>query len=174
MTKKIIRKMRFLAEKRDKLGWLPLHYAAQFAYIANKIDEKTPLHLAAENGHYQIMNELISRCSGCWEQVDAKGRNVLHHAVESKNIFALWIILDDTSLSNLINEKDKDGNTPLHLQVTSTHYWRYFIHHPKVDRHAFNSRNLNPLDVLFSQDFLTPNQDLLRLVQQIIRHSILE
>lgn len=174
MTRKIVGKMRFLATKADKQGWVPLHYAAQSgclaivkilleadtsaAYIANKTEEKTPLHLAAQNGQTYTMEELISRCPGCWEQVDAKGRNVLHYAVASDNKFAVYTILDDTSLSNLINEKDRDGNTPLHQHVTSYNYLKYFIGHPKVDRHAFNNRNLNPLDVILSQDGLWGNQ----------------
>ncbi|WRX11991.1 Ankyrin repeat - like 3 [Theobroma cacao] len=174
MTRKIVGKMRFLATKADKQGWVPLHYAAQSgclpivkilleadtsaAYIANKTEEKTPLHLASQNGQRYTMEELISRCPGCWEQVDAKGRNVLHYAVASDNKFAVYTILDDTSLSNLINEKDRDGNTPLHQHVTSYNYLKYFIGHPKVDRHAFNNRNLNPLDVILSQDGLSGNQ----------------
>lgn len=106
-----------------------------------------------------ILNHLFSNISsGCWEQVDAKGRNVLHYAVASDNKFAVYTILDDTSLSNLINEKDRDGNTPLHQHVTSYNYLKYFIGHPKVDRHAFNNRNLNPLDVILSQDGLWGNQ----------------
>ncbi|KAK2641598.1 hypothetical protein Ddye_023361 [Dipteronia dyeriana] len=81
------------------------------------------------------MRELISECPDCCELVDKRGRNVLHFALESRNKKAVKLVLKKPWLGNLINEKDKNGNTPF-LHAASIGY--YDLRDPRVDMQVFN------------------------------------
>ncbi|TXG72173.1 hypothetical protein EZV62_000752 [Acer yangbiense] len=86
------------------------------AYIGDKHRKMTPLHIAIGRGY--IPNEIISRCLDCCELVDERRWNVLHFAMLSLTYEDLKILLKYPLIRNLINDKDVDGNTPLHLLAT--------------------------------------------------------
>ncbi|CAL9026109.1 unnamed protein product [Prunus brigantina] len=97
MTKEILEKKKDLAIAADEQWWTPLHYAAlsgctsivkqllqadrSSAYIMDKADKKTALHIAASRGHVGVMKQLISHCPNCCELVDQRRRNALHYAL---------------------------------------------------------------------------------------------
>ncbi|KAI8027719.1 Protein ACCELERATED CELL DEATH 6 [Camellia lanceoleosa] len=159
---KILEKKRFLTDIADEDGWTPLHYAAHFnhvkmvrlllkqeksaAYTPNK-EGKTALHIAASRGHTESMQELISECPDCCELVDGRGQNALHVAVENNEGGAVGLMLKNPLFGSLINEKDVDGNTPLHLLATWGCYIRSLIIEPRVDKSAYNAENLTALDI---------------------------
>ncbi|EXB66197.1 Ankyrin repeat-containing protein [Morus notabilis] len=163
MTEKVLSKFKDLAKQEDDNGRIPLHYAAELncedvvmlllehdkftAYIKDK-DGMTALHIAASKGHHIVMKEIISLCPDCCELVDNRGWNVLHFAVQGGDMDAVRVIVDDYSLSNLINEKDVDGNTPFLLNATSFTYSSYLANCPRVDKDAFNKQNQNALDIV--------------------------
>ncbi|KAL7206047.1 hypothetical protein ACSBR2_018877 [Camellia fascicularis] len=162
MTSKILEKKRFLTDIADEDGWTPLHYAAHFnhvkmvrlllkqeksaAYTPNK-EGKTALHIAASRGHTESMQELVSECPDCCELVDGRGKNALHVAVENNEGGSVGLMLKNPLFGSLINEKDVDGNTPLHLLATWGCYIRSLIIEPRVDRSAYNAENLTALDI---------------------------
>ncbi|XP_057489492.1 uncharacterized protein LOC130775398 [Actinidia eriantha] len=153
------------SKETDMHGWTPLHYAARFgyasrarellnvdksvAYLADKHDKKTALHLAASHGNVRVMEELISYCPDCWEMVDGRGKNILHIAAKNEKKRVIKFILRNFPFSSLINQKDVDGNTLLHLLAASDCCELGLIKHPKVDRMAFNRENLTPLEVVY-------------------------
>ncbi|CBI26362.3 unnamed protein product, partial [Vitis vinifera] len=156
----------YLATETDDNGWTPLHYAAYFgkvsqaeallkrdesaAYIADN-DGKTPLHIAASRNHAQIMKKLISYCPDCSEVVDEKRHNVLHLAVQTRGREAMELILKNSWGSNLINDKDVDGNTPLHMFACSlSSVPTLMLSHPRVDKMAVNNKGLTAADILSS------------------------
>ncbi|CAL5413454.1 unnamed protein product [Camellia sinensis] len=75
-TRKLLQWKPALSKEADAYGWIPLHYAARFgyvlrardlinedksvAYIADKDDKNTALHLAASQGHVRVIKELIA------------------------------------------------------------------------------------------------------------------
>ncbi|XP_021658917.2 uncharacterized protein LOC110648866 [Hevea brasiliensis] len=130
-----------LAKETDEKGWTPLHYAVykgytpvvrmlldrdkdkSSAYIADNDWKRTALHIAACRGFQDIVKEIISKCPGCSELTDKRGWNVLHYAVISKSDKVIKEVLKHSSLLCLLNKKDVEGNTPVHL---------YKAYHPSL------------------------------------------
>ncbi|KAF2320696.1 hypothetical protein GH714_030132 [Hevea brasiliensis] len=129
LTRKMLDKNKSLNKEQDEEGWTPLHYASYFnlpqivemllednnksaAYIGDN-DGKTPLHIAIICGksHLNVVKKIMSDCPDCCELADNSDRNVLHFAVETGSL-GVQIITEEPSLANLINQKDKEGNTP--------------------------------------------------------------
>ncbi|KAF7808728.1 ankyrin repeat-containing protein [Senna tora] len=155
----------------DENGWVPLHLAALHKSpdmamkllkydrdTAYKRDKKgrTALHFAAHYGHAKVMETMIKYCPDCAELVDENGYNALHYTSIGGKPVAARLILDNTSLSNLYNEKDNNGNTPLHHLANSTPgIDEDDEDHPllevrsRVDTMAFNKQNQTAIDVAF-------------------------
>ena len=158
----------------DKQCWTPLHCAAYLGFdsfpkmllkvdrsIAYMKDAKgmTALHIAAHRGHFLVMEQILECCPDCCELVDERGWNALHFVVNSSS--RSWAdsrakyLLKRSSLSNLLNEKDASGNTPLHHHSKSLHYLKDVMCHTIVDMMAFNKDNLNAYDVALTSEELS-------------------
>ena len=136
MTKKILEWKPALTNELDEKGWSPLHFAAYVGChptIVKQLLEKseryvvylgvkdhgnrTALHIAASRGHVDVVKVLVSHFPDCCEKVDDEGNNVLHLIMPEIKIFVT------SGLSNirwlrvrgLMNEKNVEGKTPLHL-----------------------------------------------------------
>ncbi|KAI3745123.1 hypothetical protein L1987_58225 [Smallanthus sonchifolius] len=109
--------------------------------------------MASSLGNCETMKVLIELCPGCSDFIDNKGRNILHVAVENKKNKAIEIIVRDKSLTNLIDQKDKDGNTPIHLLDVS-------------DQFEKMGMLLTPLDLKSSYD------QKRRLIKAILTHPV--
>ncbi|XP_059650922.1 ankyrin repeat-containing protein At5g02620-like [Cornus florida] len=133
-----------LIKQGDVYGWRPLHYAAWFgnvsavkqlldldksvAYLAAQADDNiTALHLAASQGHLDIMKTLLSYCPDCWEMTNRKGQNILHIAVEHEKNEIIKFIFENSFSNSLRNQKDRNRNTPdLPSQVPEVGYRNKF------------------------------------------------
>ncbi|PSS33807.1 Protein ACCELERATED CELL DEATH like [Actinidia chinensis var. chinensis] len=120
--------------------------------IAEEDGKKTALHLAVLHGKVEAMEELLSHCPDCWEMVNDRGQNILHIAIEWGISNAVQYILKRRWVGNLLNQKDNEGNTPLHMFAVSDCNTPDLIHHPLADRGAFNKENLTPRDKATSVD----------------------
>ena len=119
----------------------------------------TALHIAAHRGHFGVMESILEGCPDCCEQVDKRGWNALHFVVNSSSsylgMYGMEYILRRSSLSNLLNEKDVDGNTPLHHHSKSLHYIEAVMFHKRVDKMAFNKQSLNAYEVALTSEELS-------------------
>ena len=118
-----------LLEVPDSEGSSALHYAAKMnnsriislllnkdynlAYKQNN-KQRIPLHVATEYGSLEAASELLKQRPDVIEMVDINGQNVYHIAVVNNRLnmlkwFHRWLPKD------LVNHRDMDGNTPLHL-----------------------------------------------------------
>ena len=165
---------RALIKQVDKQRWTPLHCAAYFnsyydiAKVLLEVDRSiaymkdakgmTALHIAAHQGHDWVMEYILKYCPDCCELVDERGWNALHFDVNSSSIhwkYDASDILENSSISNLLNEKDARGNTPLHHHSKSLHYIKDVMCHSGVDKMAFNKNNLSAYDVALTNEELS-------------------
>ncbi|XP_027152355.1 protein ACCELERATED CELL DEATH 6-like [Coffea eugenioides] len=178
--KLILEKLPNLIKNVDKFGWTALHYAAKFnhqeiarlllsadrstAYVAAKNDDsKTALHIAVTHGHVVLVQEILSHCPDCWVQITGKSRNILHLAVKHEKREVLEFVLQNSCASKLINEKDNEGNTPLHLYVATKNLdGNCLVNQPFVDVNSFDNSNSTPLDRIVRDDQLLERQILMK------------
>ncbi|KAI8561161.1 hypothetical protein RHMOL_Rhmol04G0316100 [Rhododendron molle] len=129
------------------------------AYITttNKDNLDKALHIAGAYGHEHVIEELLHIAPDCWEMVNSKGQNVLHIAVDMNWNSVIYFILHQPWVGQLINQKDNEGNTPLHLLIASNCYaderWgelKDLWKHQRADHHAFNGKNMTPVDLVWS------------------------
>ncbi|XP_078157126.1 protein ACCELERATED CELL DEATH 6-like [Carex rostrata] len=107
-----------------------LHYAAQsnsakmveiliakdltLAYDNNYWGQP-PLHVAVEYGSKSAIKAILKHYPDTAEQVQNDGGNALHIAVKNGKFGSLKSLLKHIKPEEIINHKDHDGNTPLHL-----------------------------------------------------------
>ncbi|KAL5799400.1 hypothetical protein ACOSQ4_032284 [Xanthoceras sorbifolium] len=166
MTRKILERKRSLTKEKDNNGWTPLHYAAYYgrfsiacqllqvdtsaAYIADNCRKMNPLHLAASQGHIDILREIILYCPDCYKMVDDWGWNVLHFAMASLSLNPniSTSLLENRLLEKLLHEKDAKGNSPLHVFAALNPLALSFIEKVRGDRQAVNTQNVSVADTL--------------------------
>ena len=149
---------------RDSKGMTPLSHAASIGYLegvrylldkwADHIYESDrngffPIHTASSRGHIKIVQEFIQRYPDSVELLNHQGRNILHVAAMSGKAEVVNYMLKMPELQMLINEKDKDGNTSLHLaskgghlEVVSILTWD-----KRVDLKLLNDEGKTALDI---------------------------
>ncbi|KAB1227494.1 hypothetical protein CJ030_MR1G010282 [Morella rubra] len=120
-----------------------------FSYSANDAGE-TPLYLAIERNFGDVALKILESC-GSPSYGGPLGRTALHAAVirHDNEVVkdTVGVILKYSSLSNLLNEEDFDGNTPFHHQSNSKDIEEDLMDHPRVDKMAFNKLNLAGRDI---------------------------
>ncbi|XP_047966328.1 protein ACCELERATED CELL DEATH 6 [Salvia hispanica] len=121
---------------RNSKGKSPLHAAVcmgftegvkflldrqfEFAYQKDK-QGFHPIHSAASKGHVDIIQMMFQHRPDTRELLTAHGQNILHVAARSGKYKAVEYMLKRPEMEMLINEKDADGNTPLHLATIYAH-----------------------------------------------------
>ncbi|KRH55980.2 hypothetical protein GLYMA_06G294100v4 [Glycine max] len=125
---------------RDEDGNTPLHYAVDIGYVdgfrilfknslLNKLDQTAlernkkghlPVHLACKRGCVEMVKEFFEPGSGWpinpYVLLNQKGQNILHIAAKNGRDNVVEYLLGNCNTGHLhINQKDYDGNTPLHL-----------------------------------------------------------
>ncbi|XP_027152360.1 ankyrin repeat-containing protein At5g02620-like [Coffea eugenioides] len=179
--KLILEKLPNLIKNVDKFGWTALHYAAKFdhqeiarlllsadrsaAYVAAKNDDsKTALHIAVIHGHVVLVREILSHGADCWVQITGESQNILHLAVKHEKGEVLEFVLQNSWASELINQQDNEGNTPLHLYVATKNLdGNCLVNHPFVDVNSFDDSNSTPLDKIVENDQLSERQILIKV-----------
>ncbi|XP_022863482.1 protein ACCELERATED CELL DEATH 6-like [Olea europaea var. sylvestris] len=173
ISRKLLKKHPNIITEVDDRGWSALHYAAQrgfgfdvvaaellkadksIAYIVAKNDNnKTALHISTCQGKVEIMEEILAYCPDCWVMVTGDGQNILHLSVKFEQKRAFKFIMEKPWVGNLLNQKDEEGNTPLHLYAATYDFnGRDLVNHPQAEKNSVNKEFMTPLDVIEFSDF---------------------
>lgn len=167
MLEEIAKTKQVLFHIRDEKGKTPLYFAASKGYLEgvqfllhysrqSTLERSTkgdfPIHAACKNGHVNVVNVLLEKQ---WpdptELLNKEGQNILHVAAKSGKDVVVKNILRNPKLDEkLLNAKDNDGNTALHLASMNLHpkvvvslTWD-----KRIDLKLTNMEGLTALDVL--------------------------
>ncbi|CBI28754.3 unnamed protein product, partial [Vitis vinifera] len=154
-----------LVHQKDEDGRTPLHCAASIGYLEGVqmlLDQSNldpyqmdsdgfcPIHVASMRGNVDIVKKLLQVSSDSIELLSKRGQNILHVAAKYGKDNVVNFVLKEERLENFINEKDKGGNTPLHLatmhrhpKVVSSLTWD-----KRVDVNLVNDRGQTALNIV--------------------------
>lgn len=132
-VKEIIRLKPVFSREVNQEGFSPMHIAADNGQVEivkelMKVDiklcrlegrqKRTPFHHAAIRGRAEVIGLMLSGCPDCIEDETERRENALHLAVRNNRFEAIKKLVDWIRQMNkeyLLNMKDEQGNTVLHL-----------------------------------------------------------
>ncbi|KAJ7374941.1 Transient receptor putative cation channel sub A member 1 [Desmophyllum pertusum] len=156
----ILMKYRAGATITNGAGETPLHIAARYGCIsvakklmegrgkrtvnANDVYERTPLHLAAQQGHDELVEFFLKK--GAKIDSDVHGQTPLHYAALKGSKRSAELIL--ASKPESLNVTDKNQNTALHMTAKGGHaeILKYLLSKSE-QLVSVNERNQNILDI---------------------------
>ena len=145
----------------DRKGRKPLSYAASIGYADGVCyildtfvdctykrdgDGSYPIHEASSQGHIAVVKEFLRRFPDSRELLNEQGQNILHVAAKSGKANIVSYMLKAPELEMLVNDTDKDGNTPLllatknaHAEIVSILTWDKRVRFEIMDRNGFTA-----------------------------------
>ncbi|PHT48921.1 hypothetical protein CQW23_13129 [Capsicum baccatum] len=104
--------------------------------------------------------ELLNHFRDCRYTLNSNNQNALHVAVLKNQDKVVRILLGSDKCGSLVDERDIDGNTPLHLLAASGNHMCELINHPRAKKMSFNKENQTPLDIALSCTATTKKEKL--------------
>ncbi|KAM1095646.1 hypothetical protein EV2_010801 [Malus domestica] len=175
-VKEIVRLKPDYVEEMNQDGFSPMHIASANGYLEivkemlrvdlrfcriQGRDEWTPLHYAASRGRVDVIREMVLACPESVEDVTVQGETVIHLAVKCSRFKAIKFLVEliaETNKVNVLNMKDKHGNTVLHLatlkkqrQVVEGLVGNETIA-GALEVNSVNDRGLTALDLVFPNE----------------------
>lgn len=127
------------ARKQNQYGFSPLHLALQNKHtptVLRLIDVDrnlvrvqgregvTPLHYVAEKGDVDLLCKFLAACPESIAEVTIRKETALHFAAKNDKLEAIkcmvgWLRYVD--MEDILNWKDDEGNTLLHITISKSH-----------------------------------------------------
>ncbi|KAK4412660.1 hypothetical protein Salat_2913100 [Sesamum alatum] len=114
-------------------------------------DGRSPLHLAAIKGRTVVLEELLRAEPEAAAMLTGGGESCLHLCVKYNRFEAIKVFLQCLKRDDrLVDWKDQDGNTVLHLAVAKKQIEvvRYLLENSRIEGDARNANGLTALDLL--------------------------
>ncbi|XP_048494748.1 ankyrin repeat-containing protein ITN1-like [Beta vulgaris subsp. vulgaris] len=153
-----------LAEELDQSKrWSPLHMASakghleilkallavnsSMCFVRDK-DGRNVIHVAAMNGQIQVLGVLLRAKPQAARERTTDGETVLQLCVKHSQSQALMFLVRTMGDAQLLNSKDSDGNTILHLSVAAKHYEsiEFLLKDKRMEKNAINTNGLTAMD----------------------------
>ncbi|KAL7083406.1 hypothetical protein ACP275_14G159700 [Erythranthe tilingii] len=164
-VKELLNQRPGFAEELSKDGFTPLHVTSSCGdvEIVKELEKRIPLHCAVSKGRVEVITELLSACLNSVAEVTARGETCFHLAVNRFDTFkALCEHVVSLGKEDILNNKDEQGNTILHL-ASSRKQYEDLGYKGKLEMIFLNKNGLTPLDVLISQGGDCEIEDILCL-----------
>ncbi|KAM3268297.1 hypothetical protein P3S67_031238 [Capsicum chacoense] len=157
-----------LCEEPDLWGWNSLQYVVKLGvedvvsdmlawktslvYLpaGNENDWTKAIHIAASEGDINMINKLLNHHPDCRDMFNKNNQNALHVSVLNNQDKVVCSLLDTHKCDRLVDEPDRDGNTPLHLLAVSGNHVPELINHPRAKKMSFIKENQTSLDIALS------------------------
>jgi ankyrin repeat protein len=133
LVKELLRHKPEFASELDSCGSTPLHLAAakghaeivkellwadSAACLVRNGDGRTPLHVAAIKGRVEVVGELVRARTESTRALTDRGETALHLCVGHNRLEGLRVLVGAIGRNDeLVNWKDGDGNSILHIAV---------------------------------------------------------
>ncbi|XP_065873299.1 protein ACCELERATED CELL DEATH 6-like isoform X2 [Euphorbia lathyris] len=180
-------KYKEFVQLRDERGRTPLNWAATIgdinavhillshsiqSWFQTDHEGYLPIHRASANGHVKAIIELL-KLEHCPDPTDLLtefgGENILHIAAKWGKENVVKYILGNPKMEKLLNEKDLDGNTPLHLAAKHSHpaVSLTLTWDRRIQLNQHNNQGLTPLDLVVRFE-----ADQLALGRLLLQHTL--
>ncbi|KAJ8763789.1 hypothetical protein K2173_003571 [Erythroxylum novogranatense] len=114
----------------------------------------TPLHAVVKMGHVSLLEEFLYSCPSSIEDLTTQNESPLHIATKNMKLGALRVLFGFAHRINkedVLNLRDDDGNTILHIAVSTNSVKAAELLVNNVDMGARNRENCTTLDIFRRQ-----------------------
>ncbi|XP_051143873.1 ankyrin repeat-containing protein BDA1-like [Andrographis paniculata] len=121
--------------------------------LARDRDGRNPIHVAAVMGRIETLKELITAKPEAARAMVDGGDTVLHLCVKYSQLDALKLLMDTTDCRDLVNSKNRDGNTTLHLAVVEkqVEITEFLLSLDTIEVNATSSSGTTAMDILIKR-----------------------
>lgn len=111
-----------------------------------------PIHVAASRGRLDIIKKLVEEFPDCESYCNEKGETFLHVAVLNMQAKIVKHVCTYPKLAHLLNARDENGDTALHLAVKNGHedIFCSLFGNKEICLSFPNKKGCTPLDIAFS------------------------
>ncbi|XP_054781920.1 protein ACCELERATED CELL DEATH 6-like [Prosopis cineraria] len=114
-----------------------------------------PIHIACQSSRVQVAKQLLHvKCPYTRFWLNNKGQNILHIAAENgQNKMVRFLLKHSNIHPENMNEKDIDGDAPLHLASRKLYLWTllHLSRDKRTDANLGSDKGLNARDIVLMQ-----------------------
>ncbi|XP_044954090.1 alpha-latroinsectotoxin-Lt1a-like [Hordeum vulgare subsp. vulgare] len=191
ITKHVLNWNNSLTTRPDRDGSTPLHFVSSFwhwpAGVKQLLEANPlsvyqednnglfPIHVAASMGVEHTITIILEMFPSCAGLRTARGQTFLHVAIQKRRKNIVSFVCRTPSLNWILNMRDNDGNTALHLAAQARNLCNFcsVFANKKVQLNIANNNNQTALDISRSvlpdgTYYSLDNGDLIRKALEVV------